>query len=149
TALNNNFNATTGLFYGGDPTYTSNANNVLNAINVSGETVGGSTVQFAGVELTDSATLSGGYFETGTITFYLMAPGATASTPLSSAVYVDNVIVTGDGNYTTSQGDNAGGYMPPSAGTYQWVVIYSGDAHNNGAISFFGTEPDTVGAPQF
>ena len=62
--------------------------------------------------LTDSATLTGGSNPTGTITFYLLAPGSTSSTALSSAVYTDVVTVTGNGTYTTSQGHNPGGYVP-------------------------------------
>jgi hypothetical protein len=37
TAVNNNFNPSTGLFYGGDPTLTSDANNVLSGITQVGD----------------------------------------------------------------------------------------------------------------
>src|SRR5207248_7907679 len=59
TAVNANFSPTTGLFYGGDSTLTSAANNVLNGINTSGESPSGPVVS-GGEKLTDSATLSGG-----------------------------------------------------------------------------------------
>jgi hypothetical protein len=146
-AANANFNPTTGLFYGGDATLTGDFNNVLNGINVSGETGGGSSTVTINT-LNDSATLSGGASETGTITFYLMGPGSTASTPLSSAVYTDQVTVAGNGIYTTTTpgGTDVGGYMPTvTTGTFQWVVVYSGDGNNNTAISAFGSEPWTVG----
>src|SRR5205085_3056526 len=108
-------------------------------------TPGGMTVVSSNTKLTDSATITGGYFETGTITFYLMGPGSTASTPLSGAVYTDTVTISGDGTYTTAMGNNPGGYMPMATGTYQWVAVYSGDGNNNGVTSPFGAEPWTVG----
>ena len=73
-----------------------------------------------------------------------MAPGATSSTPLSSAVYTDTVTVSGDGTYTTATGNNPGGYVPTAAGTYQWVAVYSGDSNNSCVTSPFGSEPETV-----
>jgi hypothetical protein len=87
--------------------------------------------------LTDSATLSGGSSPTGTITFTLNNSGGTT-------VYTDVVTVNGDGTYSTSTGNNSGGYAPTAAGTYQWVVVYSGDSHNSGVTSHSGNEPETV-----
>lgn len=99
--------------------------------------------------LTDSATLSGGYNPSGTITFYLFAPGVTPNASNSNNVYSDVVTVSGNGTYTTSQGSNPGGYVPTSTGTYQWVAVYSGDSSNASATSPFGSEPETVaGTPQ-
>ena len=112
-------------------------------------TIDGGTVVFGtGTKLSDSAQLAGGSNPTGTITFYLLAPGATSSTPLSSAVYSDVVTVTGNGTYTTSQGSNPGGYLPTVAGTYNWVAVYSGDPKNAGIASPFGDEPETAVVPQ-
>jgi hypothetical protein len=92
--------------------------------------------------LTDSATLSGGFNETGTVTFQLYAPDGT------TVVYTDVVTVNGNGTYTTSQGNNPGGFMLPASGTvtgtYQWVVTYSGDGNNYGVASAFGSEPQKV-----
>ncbi len=96
------------------------------------------------VKLTDSATLSGGYNPAGTITFYLFAPGVTPNGSDSNNVYSDTVTVTGDGTYSTSTGNNPGGYSPTSTGTYQWVAVYSGDASNAGVAGTFGNEPETV-----
>ena len=117
-------------------------------------TQGGTVSAGGGVAMTDSATLSGDYFPTGTITFYLLPPGSTSSTPLSSAVYTDVITigvnsgsVTGNGTYNTSMGANPGGYLPPASaaiGTYNWVATYSGDGNNNVASSPFGSEPETV-----
>lgn len=145
SAINANFNPATGLFYGGNQALTSAANNVLNGINVSGEQGGGGSTVTVNT-LNDSATLSGGFNDTGTLTFYLMGPGSTASTPLSSAVYTDVVTVTGNGTYSTAtQGTNAGGFNPTATGTYEWVVVYSGDTVNAPVTSAFGSEPWTVG----
>ena len=85
--------------------------------------------------LTDSATLSGGYNPTGTITFYLFAPGVTPNGTDSNNVYSDTVTVSGNGTYTTASGTNPGGYVPTVAGTYEWVAVYSGDRNNNGVTS--------------
>ena len=87
--------------------------------------------------MTDTATLSGGFSPTGTITFTLYAPAA--------CVPVDTEIVTvsGNGTYTTPTG-----YTLPTTGTvtgtYQWVATYSGDANNNGVASAKGNEPVVV-----
>ena len=77
--------------------------------------------------LKDSATLSGGFHDTGTITFTLYAASGTA-------VDTETVVVTGNGTYSTPTG-----YTLPTAGTvtgtYQWVANYSGDANNNPVTS--------------
>ena len=83
----------------------------------------------------DSATLSDGYHPTGTITFTLYAPDGT------TVVYTNHVTVTGNGVYSTTGGDNPGGYVPTVAGTYQWVASYGGDGNNNAVIGTKGDEP--------
>ena len=87
--------------------------------------------------LTDSATLSGGFEETGTITFDLYAPAGVA--PVDTEI----VTVNGNGTYTTPTG-----YTLPTTGTvtgtYQWVATYSGDGNNNGVASANGDEPVVV-----
>jgi ELWxxDGT repeat protein len=74
--------------------------------------------------LTDSATLSGGYYETGTITFTLYHGSILVDT--------ETATVSGNGTYTTPAG-----YTLPTTGTvtgtYQWDAGYSGDGNNNGA----------------
>ena len=86
--------------------------------------------------LKDSATLSGGYNESGTITFTLYAPGG-------SVVDTETETVSGNGTYTTPTG-----YTLPTTGmvtgTYQWVASYSGDANNTPVSSSKGEEPVTV-----
>ena len=74
--------------------------------------------------LNDTATLSGGYYETGTITFTLYLGNTLVDT--------ETVPVTGNGTYTTPTG-----YTLPTTGTvtgtYQWDASYSGDTNNNSA----------------
>ena len=74
--------------------------------------------------LTDSALLSGGYNETGSITFTLYYNGG--ETPVDT----ETVTVSGNGTYTTP----AGYTLPTTSvvtGTYQWDASYSGDTNNN------------------
>src|SRR5262249_3824016 len=94
--------------------------------------------------LNDSATLQGTN-PTGTITFQLFEPGGI--TP----VYTDVVTLTGAAApvtvSTATMGDKPGGFVPSTAvpaGTYQWVVTYSGDQHNPTVPSPSGAEPEDV-----
>jgi hypothetical protein len=97
-------------------------------------TAGGSVVVGSGARLTDSASLSGGFNPTGTITFTLTGPGGTT-------VDTETVIVNGNGLYTTPTG-----FLPTATGTYHWVAAYSGDMNNNPVRSGEGEEPETVTA---
>jgi hypothetical protein len=76
------------------------------------------------VTLNDTATLAGGFNPTGTITFTLDGPGGT-----SLFTDTENVV-----NGTSRSADFT---LPSSstAGVYQWVDTYSGDANNNGVTS--------------
>ncbi|HVS70156.1 MAG TPA: SdrD B-like domain-containing protein [Phycisphaerae bacterium] len=145
--LNANFSPATGTFFGGDATKTAAANNVVNGINTTGDIPGNASLTTVGELLNDSATLSGGFNPTGTITFYLFAPGTTPLSDDSNAVYSDTVTVSGNGTYTTAAGTNPGGYAATALGTYQWVAVYSGDSLNNPYVSPFGLEPWPVGSP--
>jgi hypothetical protein len=88
-----------------------------------------------GSTLTDSATLSGGYFPTGIVTFTLTDPGGSV---------VDTEITSVDGNatYTTPNGFTL--FRGSAAGTYIWTASYTGDASNNDEISSLG--PVSVGS---
>ncbi|HVA45760.1 MAG TPA: DUF4214 domain-containing protein [Pirellulales bacterium] len=108
---------------------------------------GGTVVLGSSVKMSDMATLTGGSSPTGTITFYLFAPGVTPAADHSNNVYSDKVTVSGDGNYSTSTGTNPGGAMPAKIGTFQWLAVYSGDAHNQSVSSTLGDEPQTVVSP--
>jgi hypothetical protein len=101
-------------------------------------TIPGGTVTIgSGANLTDSATLSGGFNPTGTITFTLFDPS-------NVSVYTNVVTVNGNGTYDTSTGTNPGGFLPDTVGTYHWVASYSGDANNNSVTSGMADEPETV-----
>ncbi len=78
-----------------------------------------------GTSLSDIAHLSGGAEPTGTITFKLYGPKqpTCAGTP----VFVFTSTVLGNGYY------QSGSFNPTEAGTYHWVVDYSGDQNNNAA----------------
>src|SRR5262249_15573857 len=72
---------------------------------------------------TDTATLSGGYFPIGSITFTL------TNTDTSTIVFTNTVTgVSGNNSYTSS------GYTVTVAGHYQWTATYNGDGNNNTAI---------------
>ncbi len=75
--------------------------------------------------LSDTAHLSGGASPTGTITFRLSGPddAACSGTP----VFTSTATVLGNGYY------QSGAFVPTAAGTYRWVVEYSGDANNHSA----------------
>jgi hypothetical protein len=94
-------------------------------------TLGGSSVT-----LDDTATLSGGYSPTGTITFTLFYNSAT--TPVDT----ETVSVNANGSYTTPAG-----YTLPTtgtvAGTYQWDASYSGDT-DNASVSDNGAAGEQV-----
>ncbi len=111
-----------------------------------GTTPGGTVTIGSGTKLTDSAILSGGSNPSGTITFYLFAPGITPNGTDGNNVYCDTVTVSGNGTYSTSMGNNPGGYTPTAAGTFEWVAVYSGDSKNSGVTSPFGSEAETVTA---
>jgi uncharacterized repeat protein (TIGR01451 family)/choice-of-anchor A domain-containing protein len=89
--------------------------------------------------LTDSATLSGGNNPTGNLTYYLFAPGVTPNGSYSNNIFSTTVPVNGNGTYPAGAG-----YTPTAAGTYQWVVVYSGDTNNGGTTSPFLSEPEVV-----
>jgi uncharacterized repeat protein (TIGR01451 family) len=98
--------------------------------------------------LTDSAVLSGGYFPAGGIlSFKLFFNDGSTLTD----VYSTNVTVNGNGTYTTSQGDNPGGFILPTtglvAGTYGWFVGYSGDDNNIAADDQGGPAEQVVVIP--
>lgn len=87
-------------------------------------TAASSRIVLGAGSISDSATLSGGTNETGTITFKLYGPndwgckGTPAKTLTAS--------VAGDGTYAS------GDYTPAAAGTFRWVASYGGDANNSG-----------------
>src|SRR2546426_955817 len=86
-----------------------------------------------GSSVSDSATMTGGYQPSGTVTyvFFTGSSCTESSTTVGSPVAVTNGVIPG----STSQTFN-------SAGAYGWSAVYSGDANNNPITS--PCEPLTV-----
>src|SRR5262249_1305930 len=100
-----------------------------------------------GQTLTDKADLEGGYYPTGSVTFYLFAPNGSPNSTYAPTnwTYKDVATVTGNGNiYSSTSGTASGSAVATVGGTYQWEAIYSGDPNNNKATSGFGNEPQVV-----
>jgi hypothetical protein len=89
----------------------------------------------AGSQLTDVATLQGGFNATGTITFTVYTG---TGCPAASVVFTQSVPVSGDGSYVSPP------FIPTQAGTYYWVASYSGDDNNNANASGCNDEPVPV-----
>jgi hypothetical protein len=86
-----------------------------------------------------AAGLAGGADPTGSITFRLYGPDdATCShTPVSTSAR----LVAGNGNYFSAD------FTPTAAGTYRWVVSYSGDDDNEAVRSACGAANVVASAP--
>ncbi|MCW2877517.1 MAG: hypothetical protein JWQ95_1617 [Sphaerisporangium sp.] len=89
----------------------------------------------AGGNVSDTATLSGGYHPTGTVTFQLFGPGDTGC---AKPIATRTGTVSGSG--TAASGNIAAG----GVGTYRWVASYSGDDRNNPVTSACGDEEVVV-----
>lgn len=90
----------------------------------------------AGGTASDSATLSGGYAPSGTITFTLYSPtDANCSSPLSTETEPVSGGAASSGPVTVG-----------AAGSYNWVAAYSGDLNNNPVTSTCGSESQVVTA---
>src|SRR6266849_1734200 len=96
----------------------------------------------AGSSVTDTATLTGGYKAGGSVTygFYSGSTCAGTFTTVGSAVSVTNGSVP-----------NSASQKFDAAGTYSWVVSYSGDTNNNPAVGSCQTltvfAPPTLSVP--
>ncbi len=95
----------------------------------------------SGGTLSASASLNGGYYPNGTITFSLTGPDDTWCS--TAPVYTVSVPVNGAGTYTTPD------FVPAATGDYTWRAKYSGDSDNlatsitaclysSGAVDFTG-----------
>jgi hypothetical protein len=122
--------------------YSGDANNLPSSENGEQVTVSAaapsltttSSGDLLGELLKDTATLSGGYFPTGTISFDLFDP--------SNAVVDTETVPVNGGNasYTTP-----GGFTPSVAGQYTWEAVYNGDTNND--MAFAQAEPVSVSVP--
>jgi streptogramin lyase len=119
------------VFYGGD----ANNNPATTACNGPSETVVVSkAITFITTSATpsaittgamlDTATLSGGYLPTGTITFTLYGPDDTTCVGTPAFTWTTPVLI-GNADYPS------GVFSPVLAGAYRWVAAYSGDGSNS------------------
>ncbi len=89
-----------------------------------------------GISIHDSATVSGGFNPTGTVTFALYGPGDTTCT---GANLVGGL--AGFANVPLSGGSaTSPAFATSKAGTYNWVATYNGDVSNNPVTSNCGAE---------
>jgi hypothetical protein len=88
------------------------------------------------VVLNDTATLSGAFNPTGSITFKLFDP--TQTCPTDTPVFTQTVALTG-ASATTTLGPTAN-----KAGTWRWVASWPGDANNNGPVTSGCTEEEVT-----
>lgn len=96
-----------------------------------------------GTAISDTATVTGGFNPTGTVTFELFGPAdSTCSGPnlvSGHAGFAGVALVSGSAtsaNFTTA-----------AAGTYNWIAMYSGDANNKPATSGCGAEQVVITKP--
>jgi uncharacterized repeat protein (TIGR01451 family) len=78
-----------------------------------------------GGQISDTATLAGGFSPTGSITFRLYGPAD--ATCAAAAIFTSTVPVNGNGEYASAA------YTANVAGTYRWIATYSGDGNNAAA----------------
>ena len=91
-----------------------------------------------GTAISDSASLTGGFSPTGSITFTLYGPNdPTCAGPV--AFTTTNSSVTNDGSYPTPSS-----FTPSRAGTYQWIATYNGDVNNVSVSTLCGDSGETV-----
>jgi hypothetical protein len=87
-----------------------------------------------GISISDTATVSGGFNPTGTVTFALFPPSDTTCS--GAPDFTSTNALTGSPPSATS-----GSFTPTALGTYNWVATYSGDTDNTPVSSACGTEP--------
>jgi photosystem II stability/assembly factor-like uncharacterized protein len=82
-----------------------------------------------------TSSLSGGSSPTGTITYTVFGPQATApATCTSGGTTVGTSAVSGNGMYTSSAS-----FTPLAAGMYWWYASYGGDGNNGSTTSTCGS----------
>ncbi len=75
-----------------------------------------------GTSISDTATVTGGFNPTGTVTFELFPPGDTTCSGTPVFTSLSNPL---SGGSATS-----GSITTVAVGTYHWVATYNGDANN-------------------
>ncbi len=90
----------------------------------------------ASTSVSDSATLSGGFNPTGSITFKLYGPSASPS--CSTLVFTSSAVaVNGNGTYGPVS------FSPSAFGSYYWIASYSGDGNNSAVTTSCGDAGET------
>lgn len=101
---------------------------IVTQVSAASITIGGS--------VSDTATLSGGFNPTGTITFTVFGPdNATCS---GTGTLVSTETVNRNGDYISDS------FTPGAPGTYRWIASYSGDANNEAATTACNDANETV-----
>jgi len=85
-----------------------------------------------GAVLNDSATVTGGYNPTGSVTFKLYGP---ADPTCANGAILTQIVTLSSGSASTSPG-----FTTTAVGTYEWTAHYGGDTNNNTADSGCGAE---------
>ncbi len=117
-----------------------NESSVVNAASPTITTAAATPLALGG-SATDTATLSSGYSPTGTITFTVYGPSASADCS-GTPVATSTATVSGNGQYTS------GTFTPAAAGTYYWIASYGGDGNNNTAATKCGDTGETLTVPK-
>ena len=90
-----------------------------------------------GTSISDTATVSGGFNPTGTVTFNLFPP--TDATCAGTPVFTSTNRPLSGGSATS-----APPFTTTAVGTYHWVATYNGDANNTTVSSGCTAEPVTI-----
>ena len=90
-------------------------------------------------QIADSATVTGGFTPTGTVTFTAYGPGDP--TCAKAAAFTTTVPLGSGGQ------ESSGAFTVTKAGTYVWVAHYDGDANNNASADACGQAAETVTIP--
>ena len=97
-----------------------------------GTTVNPSGTINYGQSASDTATLTGAYSPSGSITFTLYSNSAC-----TTSVYTSTNAISGSSA-------TSGSYTPTATGTYYWKASYPGDSNNNGVTSVCGPTGETL-----
>jgi hypothetical protein len=116
--------------HGYSPTYNLNVPPCQKSSPTLGTTPGSGGL--VGTVLNDTATLTGAYSPTGSITFKLYGP--TTGTCDTTPIYTQVVALSGVTASTSP------GFTTTAVGTYEWTASYPGDQYNNAASSGCGKE---------
>jgi uncharacterized repeat protein (TIGR01451 family) len=109
-------------------------NDTVNKLSPTVVTHASATVQVGG-QITDTATLAGGFNPTGTITFRLYGPNdATCATVIATRTRP----VAGNGDYVSNP------FTTATAGTYRWIANYGGDANNDATANVCNATNESV-----